>query len=93
MPSETEAPDERDALERARLGGLSPRARITVVQPGVESPVSLGNLAAVDRLLEEGERMGEDVVSTYMGGNGRFVPGAVHAPLHIHPYEELALSK
>lgn len=63
---------------------LAPRARITLVQPGVRSTVSLTNLSAVDQLLEEGERLGEAVVKRYMEPGGRFLPGTIHEPLHIH---------
>ncbi|MEX2159695.1 MAG: patatin-like phospholipase family protein [Dehalococcoidia bacterium] len=78
---------QRERVERD-VERLASRARITVVQPGVESPVSLGNLAAVDRLLEEGERLGEDVLSSYVDDNGAFRAGTIHAPLHIHPFAE-----
>jgi len=79
---------QRERVERDMMR-LASRARITVVQPGVESPVSLGNLTAVDRLLEEGERLGEDVLASYVDDDGRFRAGAIHAPLHIHPFAEL----
>ncbi len=80
---------QRERVERD-VERLASRARITVVQPGVESPVSLGNLAAVDRLLEEGERLREDVLSSYVDDDGRFRAGTIHAPLHIHPFRQPA---
>ncbi len=78
---------QRERVERD-VERLASRARITLVQPGVESPVSLGNLAAVDRLLEQGERLGEDVLASYVDDDGRFRAGTIHAPLHIHPFAE-----
>jgi NTE family protein len=80
---------QRERVERD-VERLASRARITLVQPGVESPVSLGNLAAVDRLLEQGERLGEDVLASYVDDDGRFQAGTIHAPLHIHPFAEPA---
>ncbi len=80
---------QRERVERD-VERLASRARITLVQPGVESPVSLGNLAAVDRLLEQGERLGEDVLASYVDDDGRFRAGTIHAPLHIHPFAEPA---
>jgi NTE family protein len=80
---------QRERVERD-VERLASRARITLVQPGVESPVSLGNLAAVDRLLAEGERLGEDVLSRYLDDDGGLRAGMIHAPLHIHPFEEPA---
>ncbi len=73
----------RERVER-EIDRLKSRARITLVQPGVESGISIGNLAAVSRLLEDGERLGEEVVGTYMGADGRLAAGVIHAPLHIH---------
>ena len=73
----------RERVER-EMSHLAGRARITLVQPGVESGLSLGNLAAVDRLLEEGERFGEQVVEAYLDRDGRFQAGTIHMPLHIH---------
>lgn len=78
---------QRERVERD-VERLASRARITVVQPGVESPVSLGNLANVDRLLEEGERLGEQVLASYVDDDGGFRAGTIHAPLHLHPYGE-----
>lgn len=78
---------QRERVERD-VERLASRARITLVQPGVESPVSLGNLAAVDRLLEEGERLGQDVLASYADDDGSFQAGTIHAPLHIHPFAE-----
>ena len=72
---------ERVEREMERLAG---RARIMLVQPGIKSTVSLGSLAAVDRLLEEGERLGEEVVREYMDAGGHFQPVTVHTPLHVH---------
>ena len=72
---------ERVEHEMERLAG---RARITLVQPGIESSLSLSSLAAVDRLLEEGERFGADVLGSYLGEDGRLQAGTVHMPLHIH---------
>ncbi len=63
---------------------LSPRAHITLVQPGIESSVSLTSLVAVDRLLEAGQRLGEAVIERYLQPDGRFQPGTIHEPLHIH---------
>lgn len=78
-----------DVVQRERvkrdMERLAERARITLVQPGVESALSLGNLTAVGRLIEEGERLGEDVLATYCGADGRLQAGAIHSPLHIHP--------
>lgn len=72
---------ERVEREMSRLAG---RARITLVQPGVESSVSLTSLAAVDRLLDEGERLGDEVIAAYMQADGRLQEGIIHRPLHIH---------
>jgi len=76
-----------DVIQRERVEHefehLKDRARITLVQPGVESNTSLSSLASVDRLLEEGERFGEAVVAAYWR-DGRFEPGVVHEPVHIH---------
>lgn len=80
---------QRERVERD-VDRLASRARITVVQPGVESPVSLGNLAAVDRLLGQGERLGDEVLASYVDDGGRFRAGTIHAPIHIHPYGEPA---
>jgi NTE family protein len=74
---------QRERVER-EMARLSARARITLVQPGVKSSVSLGNLAAAGRLLEEGERFGEAVVRDYEK-DGHFEPGVIHEPLHIQP--------
>ncbi len=76
-----------DVIQRERVEHeyehLSPRAKITLVQPGVESVASLTNFTAVGRLLEEGERFGEEVVAAYWS-DGHLQPGIVHLPLHIH---------
>ncbi|MCH8160703.1 MAG: patatin-like phospholipase family protein [Chloroflexi bacterium] len=72
---------ERVEREMERLDG---RARITLVQPGIESGLSLSSLAAVDRLLEEGERFGADVLGSYLAEDGRLQAGTIHMPLHIH---------
>ncbi len=76
-----------DVIQRERVeheyGHLASRARITLVQPGVESSASLANFTGIDRLLDEGERFGEEVVREFMPG-GRLRPGVVHEPLHIH---------
>ena len=72
---------ERVEREMERLAGW---ARITLVQPGIKSTVSLGSLTAVDRLLEEGERLGEEVVREYMDADGHFQAVTVHTPLHVH---------
>ncbi len=73
----------RERVER-EMDRLAGRARITLVQPGIESSLSLSSLAAVDRLLEEGERFGADVLGSYLGEDGRLQAGTVHMPLHIH---------
>lgn len=73
----------RERVER-ELERLASRARITLVQPGIESSLSLSNLRAAGQLLEEGERFGEDVLSTYLEEDGRLQAGIVHMPLHIH---------
>lgn len=80
---------QRERVERD-VERLASRARITLVQPGVESPVSLSNLADVNRLLEQGERLGEQVLASYVEDDGRFRAGTIHAPLHIHPFREPA---
>ena len=77
-----------DVIQRVRVERevrlLAPRARITLVQPGIESSRTLSNLAAVDRLLEDGERFGEELLRAYGGTNGQLEPGLIHMPLHIH---------
>ena len=74
---------QRDRVDR-EMDRLEDRAHITLVQPVVESNVSLTNFLAVDRLLEEGEKLGEDVIREYRCANGRFQAGIIHSPLHIH---------
>ena len=77
-----------DVIQRARvdreMDRLENKAHITLIQPVVESSVSLTNFMAVDRLLEDGEQLGEDVIREYMGGSGRFKAGTIHSPLHLH---------
>ena len=73
----------RGRVER-EMERLACRARITLVQPGIESSMSLNNLRAAGRLLEEGERFGEEVLGAYVEGDGRLQAGIVHMPLHIH---------
>ena len=77
-----------DVIQRERVDRemerLKDRAHITLVQPGVESSLSLTNFLAVDRLLEDGEKLGEDVIREYRGNDGRFQAGTIHSPLHIH---------
>lgn len=74
---------QRDRVER-EMDRLESRAHITLVQPVVESSVSLTNFLAVDRLLEEGEKLGEDVIREYRDSDGRFQAGTIHSPLHLH---------
>ncbi len=74
---------QRERVERD-IAHVSPRARITLVQPGTESGFALGSLSSVDRLIEEGERLGEGVLERYREPDGRLQPGIVHMPLHIH---------
>ena len=73
----------RERVER-ELERLACHARITLVQPGIESTLSLSNLRSAGRLLEEGERFGEDVLGAYLENDGRLQAGIVHMPLHIH---------
>ena len=74
---------QRDRVDR-EMDRLENRAHITLIQPVVESSVSLTNFLAVDRLLEEGEQLGEDVIRRYRDADGRFQAGIIHSPLHIH---------
>ena len=74
---------QRDRVDR-EMDRLEDKAHITLIQPVVESSVSLTNFLAVDRLLEEGEQLGEDVIREYRDANGRFQAGTIHSPLHIH---------
>ena len=74
---------QRDRVDR-EMDRLENKAHITLIQPVVESSVSLTNFLAVDRLLEEGEKLGEDVIREYRGSDGRFQAGTIHSPLHIH---------
>ncbi len=77
-----------DVIQRDRVGRemarLENKAHITLIQPVVESSVSLSNFLAVDRLLEDGEKLGEEVIREYRGSDGRFQAGTIHSPLHIH---------
>lgn len=74
---------QRDRVDR-EMDRLEDKAHITLIQPVVESSVSLTNFLAVDRLLEQGEQLGEDVIRQYRDANGRFQSGTIHSPLHIH---------
>ncbi len=74
---------QRDRVDR-EMDRLENKAHITLIQPVVESSVSLTNFLAVDRLLEDGEKLGEDVIREYRGSDGRFQAGTIHSPLHIH---------
>ena len=74
---------QRDRVDR-EMDRLENKAHITLIQPVVESSVSLTNFLAVDRLLEDGEKLGEDIIREYRGSDGRFQAGTIHSPLHIH---------
>ncbi len=74
---------QRDRVDR-EMDRLENKAHITLIQPVVESSVSLTNFLAVDRLLKEGEELGEEVMREYRGSDGRFQAGTIHSPLHIH---------
>lgn len=79
-----------DVVQRQRvdheLVGLATRARITLLQPSPNGGFGLGDLANVDRLLEEGERMGESALALCIGADGRMKPGVIHDPLHLHEW-------
>ena len=79
-----------DVVQRQRvdheLVGLATRARITLLQPSPDGGFGLGDLANVDRLLEEGERMGESALALCIGADGRMKPGIIHDPLHLHEW-------
>ena len=79
-----------DVVQRQRvdheLVGLATRARITLLQPSPDGGFGLGDLANVNRLLEEGERMGESALALCIGADGRLKPGVIHDPLHLHEW-------
>jgi len=80
-----------DVIHRERvdreMDRLASRARITLVQPGIESTVSMTSFAAVDRLLDEGEELAEAVLGTFGSTDGHLQEGVIHFPLHIHRAE------
>ena len=79
-----------DVVQRQRadhdVTQLASRARITLLQPSPDGGFGLGDLHNVDRLLEEGERMGESALALCMGADGRMKPGVIHDPLHLHEW-------
>ncbi|TAK61464.1 MAG: patatin-like phospholipase family protein [Dehalococcoidia bacterium] len=79
-----------DVIQRQRVdhdvGALAARARITLLQPSPDGGFGLGDFHHVDRLLEEGERMGESALALCMGPDGRMKPGVIHDPLHLHEW-------
>lgn len=79
-----------DVVQRQRVDhdavALASRARITLLQPSPDGGFGLGDLANVDRLLADGERMGEAALSLCMGADGRMKPGVIHDPLHLHEW-------
>lgn len=85
-----------DVIQRQRVdhdaAALASRARITLLQPSPHGGFGLGDLANVDRLLEDGERMGEAALSLCMGADGRMRPGVIHDPLHLHEWPGAAAS-
>lgn len=79
-----------DVVQRQRVDhdatALASRARITLLQPSPDGGFGLGDLANVDRLLADGERMGEAALALCMGTDGRMKPGVIHDPLHLHEW-------
>ena len=79
-----------DVVQRQRadqdVARLAARARITLLQPSPDGGFGLGDLHNVERLLEEGERMGESALALYMDADGRMKPGVIHDPLHLHEW-------
>ena len=87
MPAKSPPPpDPRFAWIRIARTALASRARITLLQPSPDGGFGLGDLAKVDRLLADGERMGEAALSLCMGADGRMKPGVIHDPLHLHEW-------
>ena len=79
-----------DVVQRQRadqeVARFAARARITLLQPSPDGGFGLGDLHNVERLLEEGERLGESALVLYMDADGRMKPGVIHDPLHLHEW-------
>jgi len=65
---------------------IAERVHLTLVQPNPDEGFALGSLSAVDRLLRQGEELGDAVVSMCMRPDGTLEPGMIHGPLHLHPW-------
>jgi len=79
-----------DVVQRRRVDHdvtrLASHARITLLQPSPNGGFGPGDLHNVDRLIEDGERMGESALALCMGKDGRMKPGVIHDPLHLHEW-------
>ena len=71
---------ERVAQDMAHLNG---RAKITLIQPGIEEGPAVGDLSHVTRLLERGEAFAEQIIDQCFDRKGRLVPGVVSAQLEM----------
>jgi NTE family protein len=71
---------------------IAGRVRLTLVQPNPDEGFMLGSLASVDRLVREGEELGDAVVSLCMRPDGTLEPGMIHGPMHLHPWASTPLS-
>lgn len=65
---------------------MAERTHLTLVQPNPDEGFALGSLASVDRLVRQGEELGDAVVSMCMRPDGTLEPGMIHGPLHLHPW-------
>lgn len=79
-----------DVVQRQRVDhevrALASRARITLVQPSPAEGFGLGDLSSVDRLLAQGEALGESVIARCLDADGRLKAGVIHGPLHLHEW-------
>lgn len=62
------------------------RARITLLQLSPGGGFGLSDFSSIDRLLEEGERLGEAALARCMNPDGTLKPGVIHDPLHLHEW-------
>jgi len=70
----------RDHVDRD-VEGLSPRARITLIRPEIGTDVSFADLSHVDKLLEQGEAMGQELLPSCTDARGRLRPGIFSRPI------------
>ncbi|MDZ4278546.1 MAG: patatin-like phospholipase family protein [Dehalococcoidia bacterium] len=71
---------ERVQRDMAELGS---RAKITVLQPEIEGGPGVGELRNIDRLIERGERFGEQAIDRCFDAKGRLQPGVVTASVAV----------